>query len=89
MIWVGELTTEGRGLFFCKRSFIVQAYTWSVRNLDKARFLKEIMSGQFRCPFSPSSPSYGYGYSLYRRSIRLLGSSFGSLDSCWRFKRIP
>ena len=57
--------------FFCKRSLNDQAYTWSVCNLDKARFLKEIMSGQVRSPYSPSSPSNGYGDSLYRRSIRL------------------
>jgi len=45
--------------FFWKRSFIDQAYTWAIRNLDKTRFLKEIMSGQVTCPYSLSSPSYG------------------------------
>ena len=61
-------------IFFCKRNFTDQAYIWSLRNLYKARFLKEIMSGQVRRPFSPSNPSYGYGYSLYRRSIRIHAS---------------
>ena len=51
------LSISSARCFFCKRSFIDQAYTWSVRNLDKGIFLKEIMSGQVRCPYSPSSPS--------------------------------
>jgi hypothetical protein len=38
------------GTFFGKINFIDEAYTWSVRTLDKARFLKEIMSGSSGVP---------------------------------------